>query len=89
MPLCHGNSGKYLSKRFAELRVQAYNDESLLSDNEKDFAETSNMTMKDMNKSGMWEVETQPMAWYDSPGGKLIDIRTIIDPTFEDEKKRK
>lgn len=79
-------TGKYLSKRYYELRNEAYDDESMLSDSEKDFADTSLMTVKDVNPIGGNEVETQPMPWYDSVQGKLIDIRTIADPTLQ--KKR-
>jgi hypothetical protein len=61
----------------------------LLSTEEQSFAEISNMPITDIDKVGMWEVETTPMAWYDSTGGKLIDIRKIIDPSkkFDDELK--
>jgi hypothetical protein len=88
MPMCHGNSGKYVSKRFEELRVQAYNDLTVLSDTEKDFAETSNMPITSVNGVGQFEIMTQPMAWYDSPGGTLIDARTLRDKSIDTEQPR-
>jgi hypothetical protein len=88
MPMCHGNSGKYVSKRFEELRVQAYNDLTVLSDTEKDFAETFNMPITSVNGVGQFEIMTQPMAWYDSPGGKLIDARTLRDKSIDTEQPR-
>lgn len=87
MPLSHANSGKYLSKRFADLRQRAYEDETQLSDQEKAFAETSNMEYKNLNKVGQWEIETQPIPWYDSMPGKLVDIRNL--PPLNDSKEEK
>ena len=88
MPLCLQNSGKYLGKRFLELRNQAYEDETMLSDAEKAFAETSNMEYKNLNMVGQWEVETLFDPYYDNIGGKLIDVRSVRDPTFVDPEKR-
>lgn len=81
-------SGKYLSKRFNELRDMAYEDESLLSDDEKAFAETSSMTVKNQNPIGMFEIEAQPDPWYDSMPGKLLDVRRLNDRTLPEEKNK-
>ena len=89
MPLCLQNQGKYLSKRFAELTQQAYEDETMLSDEEKLFAETSSMIYKNLNQVGQWEVETIPDPYYDTTGGELIDVRPLIDPTNKSETERR
>jgi len=77
-------SGKILTKRYFELHNEAYDDESLLSDQEKTFADTANMTIKDVNPIGGNEVELHPSPWYDMQPGKLIDIRKIADPTLQE-----
>jgi hypothetical protein len=88
MVLGMSGTGKYLSKRFNELRDMAYEDESLLSDDEKAFAETSSMTVKNQNVVGMFEIEAQPDPWYDSMPGKLLDVRRLNDRTLPEEKNK-
>jgi hypothetical protein len=88
MPLSHANSGKYLTKRFEELRNTAYEDESILSDQEKLFAETNNLPYKNLNRVGMWEIVTQPEPWYDSMPGKLVDVRRISRFDTESDKDK-
>lgn len=85
-PLCHGNSGKYLTKRFHELRDMARDDLTALSADEQSFAETSTLPYVNMNQPGAHEIETQPMEWYDTHGYKFIDSRVLKDPTFDTKR---
>lgn len=80
--LSHGNSGKILSGRMSEMRMEYLDRPEGFSDSEKTFLDSSTVQHAGEANEDNWLIDTQPVEWLESSGPVLIDIRKA-DP-FKD-----
>jgi len=83
MVLCHGNSGKILSKRMSELRLEYKDDPEGFDDSEKSFLDSTTVRYAGMALEENWTIETVPVEWLECKGPVLVDIRKT-DPLKDD-----
>jgi hypothetical protein len=86
MPLCKANQGKYLTQQWHREREEVrYNGTEFFDTERNDWLESSNIENAGRDRADKWEVETQPISPRpDSSETRLVDLRKIKDPTFED-----
>jgi hypothetical protein len=76
MPLCHQNSGKYLSKKFDNDRQAAYIRPDIFASDEQAWMEISTLREAGMRDPDKWMITTQPLGDpLDKDSTKFIDFR--------------